>query len=145
MATIPVITPDQLGSTIGGAALGPFGLLIKTINGGVGDTAGAVKGLMWVTQVVSTVIGVMTVGAGIWFLFNFIIGGFTWVSAGGDKHALEEAQKKITGAFIGLIIVVAGWSMLALAGKFLGYDILISNPQNIINSLFPIGPKLPSL
>lgn len=133
------MTETPLGGTIGGGSLGPFGQLITTLQGGVGDAAGATTALTWVTSVVSSIIGVFTVVAGIWFLLNFIIGGLNWVSAGGDKHALEEAQKRITSAFIGLLIVVAGWSILALAGKFFGFDILISDPATIIRNLFPGG------
>ena len=119
----------ELGGNIGGAGLGPFATGISS----------ATTGLIDITKVVSSIIGVMTVAAAIWFLFNVILGGFSWISAGADKNALEAAQKKITTAFVGLLIVVAGWTILALVGKFLGYDILISNPGAIINSLFPGG------
>lgn len=122
--------PVNLGGTIGGDGLGPF----SNVNGGVG---GAVSSLTNITNIISSVIGVMTIAAGIWFLFNFIVGGIGWVSAGGDKNKLQEAQQKITNALVGLIIVVAGWTMLALAGKFFGFDILITNPGELINTLSP--------
>lgn len=123
-----VFAETPLG-TIGGQGqqgLGPFA--------GITD---AVQGLQAVTSVVSSVIGVMTVAAGIWFLFNLLSGGFQWISAGGDKNALTQAQQRIQNAFIGLIIVVAGWTLLALAGRFLGFDILLNSPTNIINQITP--------
>jgi hypothetical protein len=104
-----------------------------------------VQSLQAITRVVSSIVGVITAVAGIWFFLNFIVAGIQWIGAGGDKHTLEEAQKRITNAFIGLIIVVAGWSILALAGKFLGFDILISKPADLIQQLFPGNPvPLPS-
>ncbi len=112
-----IFAQTQLGGSIAGdgKGLGPFAGL-----------SGPELALQAITKVVSSIIGVMTVAAGIWFLFNFIIGGVQWISSGGDKHGLEQAQQRITNAFIGLIIVVAGWAILALVSQFLGIDFLLS-------------------
>lgn len=125
----------QLGTRIGDNCDGLGPLCTPT---------GALGSLQAITRVISSIIGVITAVAGIWFFLNFIIAGVQWIGAGGDKHTLEEAQKRITNAFIGLIIVVAGWSILALAGKFLGYDILISDPQRMIQQLFPGSSSVPN-
>lgn len=127
-----VFADENLG-TIGGLGLGPFGAIGGAIYGtGAGGATGA---LMKVTAAISSVIGIMTVAAGIWFLFQFLIGGFFWMSSGGDKTKLHEARERLTNAFIGLLIVVAGWSVLALAGQFIGYDIVIGDPKTIITNL----------
>lgn len=119
----------DLGTIGGGKGLGPFGEITGDLS-----TQNAL-GLTKVTQAVSSVIGIMTVAAGIWFIFQFLTGGFFWMTSAGDKAKLHEARERITNAFIGLLIVVAGWSILALAGQFFGYDILISNPGELINQL----------
>ncbi|MBI4065072.1 hypothetical protein HY409_01755 [Candidatus Gottesmanbacteria bacterium] len=116
--------------TIGGEGLGPLGKL--SWGSGVG---GGTQALTKVTTTISSVIGFMTVAAAVWFIFQFLIGGFFWMSSGGDKAKLHEARERITNAFIGLLIVVAGWSILALAGQFFGYDIVISDPGQIIQFL----------
>lgn len=122
--TIYAQVPKPLGGGIGtGDGLGPF----SNVNTAVG-------GLMGVTKIISGIIGIMTIAAGIWFFFNFIIGGIQWISAGGDKHNLEQARQRITNAFVGLIIVVAGWTILALASKFTGFDFLITNPAGVISN-----------
>lgn len=127
-----LLAQTPLGN-IGGEGLGPFGNIGKGLSGtGVG---GGTTALEKVTGAISSVIGIMTVAAGIWFLFQFLIGGFFWMSSGGDKAKLHEARERITNAFIGLLIVVAGWSILALAGQFFGYDIVIGNPAEIIGNL----------
>lgn len=77
----------------------------------------------------------MTVAAGIWFIFQLLTGGFFWISSGGDKAKLHEARERLTNAFLGLVIVVAGWSILALVGQFLGFDIVIGDPKTIIGNL----------
>ena len=115
--------------TIGGAGLGPFS------NPGQ-DPVSALRNF---TQIISSIIGVMTVAAGIWFMFNLLIGAIQWISAGGDKNTLQQAQQRILNAFLGLLIVVAGWTILALASRFLGLDLLIVDPSSIINNLSPGG------
>lgn len=120
----------DLGVIGGGEGLGPFGKIAGDLS-----TQNAL-GLIKVTQAVSSVIGVMTVAAAIWFVLIFLTGGFYWMTSSGDKAKLHEARERISNALIGLIIVVAAWSILALAGQFFGYDIVISNPQTIIDQLF---------
>ena len=110
--------------TIGGEGLGPFGNI--QFNG--------VTALTAVVDTISSIIGIMTVAASIWFLLQFVIGGFFWITSGGDKTKLHEARERITNAFIGLIIVVAGWAILSLAGQFFGYNILI-DPKEVIEQL----------
>lgn len=120
----------DLGTIGGGKGLGPFGEI-------AGQLAGdKYLGLIKVTQAVSSVIGVMTVAAAIWFILIFLTGGFYWMTSSGDKTKLHEARERINNALIGLIIVVASWSILALAGQFFGYDIVISHPRTIIDQLF---------
>lgn len=120
----------DLGTIGGGKGLGPFGEI-------AGDLAGDnYLGLIKVTQAISSVIGVMTVAAAIWFILIFLTGGFYWMTSSGDKAKLHEARERISNALIGLIIVVASWSILALAGQFFGYDIVIKDPKAVIDQLF---------
>lgn len=116
--------------TIGGEGLGPFSNLGK-----LGGEAGATAGLTGISSVVSGIIGIMTVAAGIWFIFQFLTGALGWLTSGGDKTKLEGARERITNAFIGLVIVVAGWSILAIAGQFFGFDILLEDPGALIKQL----------
>lgn len=123
-----VYAQTSLGGRIGeGEGLGPFAN-ISLENG---------QGLVALTKGISALIGLMTVLAGIWFMFQFLIGGFYWITSGGEKSKLESARDRITNAFIGLVVVVAGWSILALAGQFLGLDTTISDPVNIMNLITP--------
>jgi hypothetical protein len=75
-------------------------------------------------KVISLLIGIITIGAGLWFTFHILIAGFTWLTAAGDKTKAEKAQKTLTEAVIGLVIVVAAVFIADLVGKFLGIDIL---------------------
>lgn len=111
---------------IGGAGLGPFAdPKIQSKTGGLEAVASTVSGI----------IGVMTLAAGIWFIFQFITGAFFWITSGGDKNKLHEARDRITHALVGLIIVVAAWALMAIVGQFLGIDILLTNPTTIMDNL----------
>jgi hypothetical protein len=118
--------PIPLGN-IGGDGLGPFGNMAN-------EGPDATVALTNVTRLVSSIIGVITVAAGIYFLFAFLIGGFSWITSGGDKKKLEDARDRITNGIIGLVIVVAGISVLALVGQFFGWDMLVNDPGTIIES-----------
>lgn len=122
-------SPHSLGGDIGGEGLGPFGSMFV----GSDSNAAAISAVTGLARIVSSFIGVMTIVALLWFIMNVLIGGFNWLQSGGDKHKLEEARNRITNAFIGLIIVTMGWTLLALAGQFFGIDILLTNPSTILN------------
>ena len=82
---------------------------------------------------ISTVIGVMTIIAFIWFIFQLFIGAVGWLSSGGDKARLQEAQKKITTSIIGLTIVISAIFLIKIIGVIFGIDILAI--QDLIKSL----------
>lgn len=83
-------------------------------------------------NILSISIGVMTVVAAIWFLFTFIGGTIQWLASGGDKAAVQAAQKRIVNSVIGLFLVVAAYGLTILIGGVLGLN--ITNPAAIIVS-----------
>lgn len=124
-----IFAKESLGGAIGGDGLGPFGKI------GTNIARDSTAGLEGVTKAVSAIIGIMTVAAGIWFMFQVLTGGLYWITSAGDKTKLNEARDRIQNAAIGLIVVVAAWAILALAGQFLGFDILINSPSTLFNQL----------
>jgi hypothetical protein len=61
---------------------------------------------------------VVVVG-GVAFLLYLVWGGMEWMLAGGDKGKVEQAQHKITGALIGLAILVGSYAItLFVQGVF---------------------------
>lgn len=95
----------------------------------------SIEGVMNIfNKVISTIIAVLTISAGLWFIFQFILGAWGWLSAGSDKASLENAQKKLTNSVIGLAIVVASIFLIDLIGGLLGLDIL--NPGKFINEIW---------
>jgi len=75
-------------------------------------------------DVISTIIGFLTVVAGIWFIFLVIIAGYQWLSSGGDKAGVTAAREKLTYAIIGLVVVVAAFAIVSIIGTLMGIDFL---------------------
>lgn len=93
----PVI-PGSLGS--GGSSAGPAA---------IGSIIGSIVGLFLILSFVAT------------FLY-MLLGGFDWITSGGDKAKLQSARDKITNALIGLIVVGASWAIMMIVGNFTGID-----------------------
>lgn len=65
----------------------------------------------------------LVVSALIAFVF-LIIGGIKWITSGGDKDRTAGAQKTLTAALVGLVIVFAAWAIIKLIQTFFGIEIL---------------------
>jgi hypothetical protein len=88
------------------------------------------------SRILTNIIGLLTLVAGIWFLFLLLAGGIAWLSSGGDKGKLAQARTQIFTGIIGLAIVVAALFITEIIGGILGFgDIL--NPVSFINSISP--------
>lgn len=118
----------KIGGGKGEEGFGPWGWL-----GGTKDVGEAAGEFTWI---ISRIIGVMTVVAGIWFFFMIIIGAYGYLTAGGDSKKIEESTKKITSALTGLIVIVLAYAFISLIGKLLGFPQIL-DPQDIIELLGP--------
>lgn len=81
----------------------------------------------------STVLGALTAISALSFLIYFVLGGLLWITAGGKQESVQKAQKQMTDAAIGLVVVIVAYFIAGIVGFILGIDIL--NPATIINSL----------
>ena len=73
-------------------------------------------------RIISTAIGILTVVAVVYFLFQLLSGGISIISAGGDKGAYEDARRKITTGVIGLVITIAGIFIFNIVATLLGIE-----------------------
>lgn len=73
---------------------------------------------------IAQLINIALVIAAIIFVFVIVVGGITWMSAGGDKQKVEAAQTHITNGLVGLLIVLALFALLALLETLFNIDIL---------------------
>ena len=61
--------------------------------------------------------------AGIVLFILLIVGGFRFITSGGDPKAVEGAQKTITSAIIGLIVILLSYLILVLIKAITGVDV----------------------
>lgn len=94
----------------GDAAGGTVKVGVSTPEFAVADIGSLIEGLVNA----SIVIGALAA-----FMY-LIMGGFQWITAGGDPKKTEEAQKKITNAVIGLIIIASAYAIINVVTTFLG-------------------------
>jgi len=68
-----------------------------------------------VGRIVQAVLGIL----GLVCLVIFIIAGFQWMTSGGNKEKIQSAQKSMSAAIIGLIIVIISWAAIDFIVKAL--------------------------
>jgi len=71
------------------------------------------SGLM---RFMNNVLKVVIIGAGIFALFNIILAGYTFLSAGGDSKKIEQAWGRIWQSLLGLVIVAGAFVLAAIFG-----------------------------
>lgn len=79
-------------------------------------------GVTSVGQLLSAGFTVAVVLAALFVFVMLIMGGYAWITAGGDKAKVEEARGRITNAIIGLAIVAAAWALMTVISNFFGVD-----------------------
>lgn len=69
---------------------------------GVSDTSGGTTG---VNNIIKTVINIFSLVVGVVAVIMIIVGGFRYITAGGDSNNVSAAKNTIIYAIIGLVIV----------------------------------------
>lgn len=83
------------------------------------------------TFVIQNIIGLLAPAAAIAFLIMMIVGGFQFLTSGGDPKAVAGARTTLTYAIIGIILVVVSWLILLLIKNITGVDTTtVTIPEN---------------
>jgi hypothetical protein len=72
---------------------------------------------------IQALIGLIFIVAALLVFVFLVWGGIQWMTSGGDKGATEAARNRITAALIGLGIVAVSWALVAIVGRFFGFDL----------------------
>jgi hypothetical protein len=81
-------------------------------------------------KLLNNIFTLLTVGAGIFALFNFIRAGYTYMGAKDDKEKIADAGAMIVNSIIGLLIIASAFVIAALVGQLLFGDWqFIINPK----------------
>ncbi len=85
--------------------------------------------------IISNTIGLMTVLAGLFFIYQFVLASLNWVTSGGEKGKLEQSRNQMLNASIGLILVIGAYAVIGLIGRVVGLDLL--EPAKMLQGLVP--------
>lgn len=85
---------------------------------------------------VSAIVRFLMVVGGVFSLWQFLSGGFQFISSGGDKGKIAEAQQKINMSILGLVTMTASFLIIAVISQVLfGSFTYILSPE-----ITPIAP-----
>jgi len=68
----------------------------------------------------------IVIGVG-FFVVQFLLGGFKWINSQGKSDKVEEAQKQLTNALIGILILFSVFAIVKIIGIAFG----LNNLQNL--------------
>lgn len=85
-----------------------------------GDCVATIKGFEWIFEnIIVSILGL----AGIVFFLMITMGGFKYITSGGDPKAAAAARQTITHALMGLILVAAAYLILLFIQNFTGANL----------------------
>lgn len=116
-----MINKTLLAATPLGAAGGAAGSDIGTV-----DIAAQVKGFFGfecITHFIFRMVDIALIGSAILLLGYLVWGGLDWIMSGGDKSKVENAQKRLTSAVIGVAIAASAFAVWKVVLYFFGIDI----------------------
>lgn len=84
--------------------------------------SGLGTGLDAIQKLIDILLRTLIVGAGIYAVFNFVLAGYSYLSAGGDSKQVSLASAKITQSVIGLVVAAGAFVIASIVGKLLFND-----------------------
>jgi ABC-type phosphate transport system permease subunit len=105
---------------------------LSTPLSGVGPLGNPADAANKLAKILSTVIGVLTIIAAIYFMFTLMFSAIAIISAGGDKSQVEDARRRMTNGFIGLVITIAAMFIMDIVARLLGIPSIL-DIQAMIN------------
>lgn len=90
-----------------------------------GIEQGDVATLKYLETIFANVISIALAFAAIVLFVMFLVGGFKYLTSGGDPKALEAAKGTLTHAIAGLVVLVLAFLILQLIKTITGVDVTI--------------------
>jgi len=85
-------------------------------------------------KLIQTIIWLLIIGAGLFALFNFILAGYSFLSASDDSKKVAGAWSMIWQSALGLAVAAGAFVLAAIFGQ-----LIFGDPTFILN------PKIPTL
>lgn len=100
-----------------------FSLLAQLKDFGKGEVEDTVPTIKGFEVVFNNIVTIALSFAGVAVFIMFLVGGFKYLTSGGDPKAVEEAQKTLTFAIGGLILIALSFLILVFIKNFTGVDL----------------------
>lgn len=101
---------------------------LKDVGSAYGASGGTPSANSDIRLTAARIIRVVLELLGLVFLILIIYAGFKWMTAGGDEEKITDAKKLLANSVIGLIIILAAWSIANFVFNQLQYATTGSRP-----------------
>ncbi len=106
---------------------GPADIYNPALNAKLGNAAVGGEGANILSRMLANLINLAFVIGGVIFLFMLLRGGLQYLSSGGDKEALQNAQKRIFTALTGLVILFSTYAIIGIISAVFGINLISLN------------------
>jgi cytochrome bd-type quinol oxidase subunit 2 len=106
----------------------------RMVGTGYYGTRGAATGSS-LERFFTILLGAFTTIGGIAFLLYFVLGSLAYLTSQGDREKIAKAQRYISNAVLGLLLLILAWAITGIIGIMLGFNILDLSSQ--IGTLYP--------
>jgi len=79
--------------------------------------------LSGIVDILGNIINLLAPAAGIAFFIMMLVGGYQFLTSGGDPKSAGAARNTLTFAVIGIILVIASWLILKLIAQVTGTNV----------------------
>lgn len=107
--------------------MNPFGTIqLPSALSNLGDVDTGLSTLL------NIIFGILIIIAGIYAVFNFIIAGYLFISAGGDPKKVADAWAKIWQSILGLVVSAGAFVIAAIISQ-----LIFGDPSTLLNPILP--------
>ncbi len=102
-------------------------------------------GVSFIQGLIPALLNMGFVAGSVFFLFNAILGGIKWISAGGDKGHIETARSQVTNSVIGMFVLLSVYVIVGFIELFFGVNLTMFDLESlrITGDGGPIPPGAP--
>lgn len=86
---------------------------------------GDVPTIYGLEAMVAKILNIIISLAGVVLLLMLIMGGFGYITSGGDKEKAAKAKNTLTYAILGLVVILGAWLIIRLIEEFTGLNLHI--------------------
>ena len=73
--------------------------------------------------IVSNILNIIVPIVGVVLLIMLIVGGFQYITSGGEAEQTAKAKKTLTTTLLGLLVVLGAWLIIKLIEEFTGLNL----------------------